>query len=200
MLKKEAEKVFSRVWTVPNVLTILRLLLIPVFVIFYVNGSPKISLAVFIAASLTDLVDGYLARKLNQITDFGKLFDPLADKLMVLTALACQGFAGVLPWAAILIVAAKELIMVCGGLFMLHQDIVVYSNIVGKTAQALFIATLILSFFHEEFAAMGTRWDLILLWITVVLTLIAMITYISGAVRDYFAKKRGDAPTVYRQQ
>ena len=200
MLKKEAEKVFARVWTVPNVLTILRLLLIPVFVIFYANGSPKASLAVFVLASLTDLVDGYLARRLNQITDFGKLFDPLADKLMVLTALACQGFAGVLPWSAILIVAGKELVMVCGGLFMLHQDIVVYSNIVGKTAQALFIVSLILSFFHEEFSALGTRWDLILLWITVALALIAMVTYIVGAVRDYFAKKRGEAPRVYRQQ
>ncbi|MBQ6720871.1 MAG: CDP-alcohol phosphatidyltransferase family protein, partial [Clostridia bacterium] len=165
MLKKEAEKVFAHVWTVPNVLTIFRLLLVPVFVIVFVSGHPKAALAVFVAASLTDLLDGFLARKLNQITDFGKLFDPLADKLMVLTALACQGFSGVLPWAAILVVAAKEIYMVIGGLIMLHHDIVVYSNLLGKSAQVFFIASLILSFFHEELAVWGVRLDLILLWI-----------------------------------
>ena len=200
MLKKEAEKVFARVWTVPNVLTMLRLALVPVFVVLFVSGHPKAALAVFIAASLTDLLDGYLARKLNQITDFGKLFDPLADKLMVLTALVCQGASGVLPWTAIIIVAAKELFMVLGGFFMLRHDIVVYSNLVGKTAQCFFIASLILSFFHEELAAWGHRLDLILLWITVVLAIAAMITYVVGAVRDYHARQRGEAPSAYKQK
>ena len=198
MLKKEAEKVFARVWTVPNVLTIFRLLLVPVFVIVYAAGHSKAALAVFVAASLTDLLDGYLARKLHQITDFGKLFDPLADKLMVLTALACQGFSGVLPWSAILIVAAKELYMVIGGLIMLHHDIVVYSNLLGKSAQVFFIASLILSFFHEELAAWGTRLDLILLWITVTLALTAMTVYTVAAVRDYRAKSRGEKLQNYR--
>ena len=190
MLKKEAEKVFAHVWTVPNVLTILRLLLVPVFLIVYLSGHPKAALAVFVAASLTDLLDGLLARKLHQITDFGKLFDPLADKLMVLTALVCQGASGVLPWSAIIIVAAKELVMVCGGLFMLHNDIVVYSNLLGKSAQVFFIASLILSFFHQELAAWGTRLDLILLWITVALALTAMAVYVHRAARDYLAKKK----------
>lgn len=199
MLKKEAEKVFARVWTVPNVLTIFRLLLVPVFIIVFAAGHPKAALAVFVTASLTDLLDGFLARKLNQITDFGKLFDPLADKLMVLTALACQGFSGVLPWAAILIVAAKEIYMVIGGLIMLHHDIVVYSNLLGKSAQVFFIASLILSFFHEELAAWGVRLDLILLWITVALALSAMTVYTVAAVRDYHAKQRGEAPKAYRQ-
>lgn len=198
VLKKEAEKVFARVWTVPNVLTIFRLLLVPVFIIVFAAGHPKAALAVFVAASLTDLLDGFLARKLNQITDFGKLFDPLADKLMVLTALACQGFSGVLPWAAILIVAAKEIYMVIGGLIMLHHDIVVYSNLLGKSAQVFFIASLILSFFHEELAAWGTRLDLILLWITVALALSAMIVYTVAAVRDYHAKQRGDKLSSYQ--
>ena len=108
-LKEKIRKLFTNVWTIPNVLTMIRLLLIPVFVILYMNGHPKGALAVFAVASLTDLLDGFLARKLNQISNFGKLFDPLADKLMVLTALICQGVGGVIPWAAILIIAGKEL-------------------------------------------------------------------------------------------
>ncbi len=199
MLKKEAEKVFAHVWTVPNVLTIFRLLLVPVFIIVFAAGHPKAALVVFVTASLTDLLDGFLARKLNQITDFGKLFDPLADKLMVLTALACQGFSGVLPWVAILIVAAKEIYMVIGGLLMLHHDIVVYSNLLGKSAQVFFIASLILSFFHEELGAWGIRLDLILLWITVALALSAMTVYTVTAVRDYHAKQRGESLKSYHQ-
>jgi len=182
-LKEKIHRLFSNVWTIPNVLTMIRLALIPVFVILFFNGMKKAALAVFIVASLTDLLDGYLARKLNQITDFGKLFDPLADKLMVLTALICQGIDGVLPWAAIIIVIVKECLMVLGGTFMLNKNVVVYSNLAGKAAMVCFVASLILSFFHEELAGWGVRLDLILLWITVGLSLIAMVIYAVSAFK-----------------
>ena len=207
-LKARIRKLFTNVWTVPNVLTMIRLALIPVFVVFFWKGHPagqapvnywiKAALIVFVAASLTDALDGFLARKLNQITDFGKLFDPLADKLMVLTALVCQGLAGVLPWTAIAIVAAKELFLVIGGLIMLNHNIVVYSNYVGKTAQVCFIISLILSFFHEELTAagwiiLGMPLDVLLLWITVILSLIAMIIYIVSSVRTVKAREKEKA-------
>ena len=113
-MKEKIRKLFSNVWTIPNVLTIIRMLLIPVFVVlFFHEEEIKVaSLCVFCAASLTDMLDGYLARKLNQITDFGKLFDPLADKLMVITAMVCQTFWGPLPLIAVIIVAAKELLII----------------------------------------------------------------------------------------
>ena len=183
VLRDKIKKLFTHVWTIPNVLTMIRLLLVPVFVFIFFRGYPKTALIIFAAASLTDLLDGYLARRLHQITDFGKLFDPLADKLMVLTALVCQGIAGVFPWAAILIVAGKELVMVLGGMFMLSRSVVVYSNLVGKAAQVFFILSLILSFFHAELAAWGVQLDLILLWITVALALTAMVIYAVKAVR-----------------
>ena len=181
-MKEKIRKLFSNVWNVPNVLTMLRLALIPVFVILFVNGWKKAALAVFIAASLTDMLDGMLARKLNQITDFGKLFDPLADKLMVITALVCQTAAGVFPLAAVIVVACKELLMVLGGFFMLNRNVVVYSNIFGKAAQVFFIASLVLSFFQEDFRAGNVvLWDLtpdvLLLWITVGLAVVAMVVY-----------------------
>ena len=186
-MKDKVRKLFSHVWTIPNVLTMIRLLLVPVFVVVYFRTSaePKYAaLAIFAAASLTDMLDGYLARKLNQITDFGKLFDPLADKLMVLSALVCQAVTGVFPWAAVIVVACKELVMVLGGLFMLSRDVVVYSNIAGKAAQVCFILSLILSFFHVPLAEWGTRLDLILLWVTVGLAILAMVVYAAEYLRS----------------
>ena len=167
----------------------IRLILIPVFVVLFLKGHKMASLAVFVAASLTDMLDGYLARKLNQITDFGKLFDPLADKLMVVTALFCQAYVGVFPWAAVVIVAAKELVMVLGGVFMLSKNVVVYSNIYGKAAQVGFIASLILSFFHDRFVEgkvmlFGMTPDILVLWITVALAIVAMVVYAVGAAKQ----------------
>ena len=197
-MKDRIRKLFTNVWTIPNVLTMLRIVLIPVFVIVFFNtpkGQDRIAaLVIFAVASITDMFDGMLARKLNQITDFGKLFDPLADKVMVITALICQAVYGVFPWIAIIIVAAKELIMLLGGLFMLSRDVVVYSNYVGKTAQVFFIASLLLSFFHPsleaaEFRVLGMTLDLLLLWITVALSLAALVVYAAGALRTLKAKK-----------
>ena len=182
-LKEKIRKLFTNVWTIPNVLTMIRLILVPVFVVLFLKGHKMASLAVFVAASLTDMLDGYLARKLNQITDFGKLFDPLADKLMVLSAMVCQGIVGVFPWSAIIIVACKELFMVIGGLFMLKNNVVVCSNYVGKAAQVCFILSLILAFFHDELAQWGVQLDIILLWITVGLALCAMVVYIIESAR-----------------
>ena len=188
-LKEKIRKLFTNVWTIPNVLTMIRLILVPVFVALFLKGHKMASLGVFVAASLTDMLDGYLARKLNQITDFGKLFDPLADKLMVLSAMVCQGIVGVFPWSAIIIVACKELFMVIGGLLMLKNDVVVYSNYVGKAAQVCFILSLVLAFFHDELAAWGVQLDIILLWITVALALCAMVIYIIGSVRTIRKRK-----------
>jgi len=102
--------------------------------------------------------------------------------------MVCQTFWGPLPLIAVIIVAAKELLMVLGGVFMLSKDVVVYSNYIGKTAQVGFIASLILSFFHDRFAEgnimlWGMTPDILLLWITVALAVIAMIVYIIEAAK-----------------
>lgn len=183
-MKENLRKLFTNVWNVPNALTILRMILIPVFVLLHVRGLEYPALAVFLLASFTDFLDGKIARKYHLITDFGKLFDPLADKLMVCTALICQCAANVLPWSAVLIVLAKELLMVIGGSFMLKKNIVVYSNLWGKIAQVLFIVSLTLSFFHNQFDRIGCPVHLILLWITVGMALAALIAYAVGAIRQ----------------
>ena len=188
-MRKLFEKYFTDIWNVPNVLTMLRLALIPVFVALFATGHDKLALLTFLAASFTDFLDGYLARKHNQITAFGKLMDPLADKVMVCTALLCQGIQGVFPWAAIAIVMGKELLMVLGGVFMLRNDVVVYSNMLGKLAQCSFILALTLSFYHAEFVAWGYPLDRIILWISVGMTICALIDYAVGAFKTLRAKR-----------
>lgn len=197
-MKERFRKLFTNVWNIPNALTMLRLVLIPVFVVVFFNtprDQDKIAaLVIFAVASITDMFDGMLARKLNQITDFGKLFDPLADKLMVVTSMVCQAIIGVFPWAAIAVVAAKELIMFFGGMFMLSKGVVVYSNYWGKTAQVFFIVSLLLSFFHPSLVKgnvclFGITIDILLLWVTVALALAALIVYATGAIKTLKAQK-----------
>ena len=189
-MKKLFQKYFTDIWNVPNVLTMLRLALIPVFVALFATGHDKLALLVFLIASFTDFLDGYLARRNNQITAFGKLMDPLADKVMVVTALICQGIVGVFPWSAIVIVLLKELIMILGGVVMLKNDVVVYSNLLGKTAQCSFIAALVLSFYHAEFLAWGFYLDRIVLWLSVILTLCALIDYGVAAIKTLRSKNK----------
>lgn len=101
-------------WTLPNVLTGLRLVAVPFLaaVLVVAGDSPDgraVALGLFVAASLTDLADGWLARRWNQCTEFGALVDPIADKALVVTALVCLSDQGPIPWWATAVVLAREL-------------------------------------------------------------------------------------------
>jgi CDP-diacylglycerol--glycerol-3-phosphate 3-phosphatidyltransferase len=178
--------------TIPNGLTLIRLLLAPVYIILFVRGLKIPALAVFLAACFTDLLDGYLARKLDQITNFGKLVDPFADKVTVLTAMFSMALGNahipaVIPWLAVAILLLKECVMVVGGLIMLKHGIVVYSSMIGKVAHSVFIGALATTFFHDELSDVFPTWpmslDLMFVWLAVALTLYAMIFYILHSVQ-----------------
>ncbi len=177
------QKYLTNIWNVPNILTMLRLALIPVFVLLHASGLEKGALAVFCAASFTDWLDGFIARRYDLITDFGKLMDPLADKLMVCTALIMQGLNGTFPVIAIIIVVVKELVMIYGSSYMLTHDVVVYANLWGKLAQCSFILALILSFWHRDFTAMGFPIDQVCLWLAVGIAVVALVDYVRAALQ-----------------
>ena len=193
-----AKEYIKKNLNVPNVLTLIRLLLVPVYIALFVRGQKNAALAVFLAASFTDLLDGRIARKYNLITDFGKLMDPLADKVMVLTAMFSmtignKAIAPVIPMTAVILLLAKELIMVIGGALLLKHGLVVYSIMIGKVAHCVFIAGLIATYFHDWFAVRCAAWpmtpDLMLIWLAVGLTLCAMVVYVVKFVSA--AKKQG---------
>ncbi len=182
----------------PNVLTMIRLFLVPVYIVMFSLGEKYAALAVFLIASATDLLDGQIARRYNLITDFGKLMDPLADKVMVLTAMISMAIGNpriprVIPWTAVIVLFIKELVMVIGSSKLLKNGVVVYASMIGKIAQCCFIASLVSVYFHDWFATQFASWpmtpDLMLMWVAVVLTLCALVFYVRQGVR--VAREKG---------
>ena len=122
-----------------NKLTLLRVLMIPVFLVLLYQDSPVLrwwALGVFVLASLTDFVDGYIARNYNQITDFGKFMDPLADKLLVLSALVWFTEIGLLPGWGLLLVIAREISVTGLRLVAVEQGRVIAAGWSGKVKTA----------------------------------------------------------------
>ncbi len=185
----------ENIWNVPNLLTILRMALIPVYWALMLLDRRMAALIVFGVASLTDLMDGYIARKYQLITDFGKLMDPLADKLMVLSVMLLLAIRGIAPWPALAIILAKEITMVVGGVILYRMNVVVYSIWIGKLAQAVVVSALIACHFSDWFDAVGVPVHLILLWTGVALTLCALAIYTRRALRMYHDAKAGGQPT-----
>lgn len=178
----------------PNLLTILRMCMIPIFVALYYSGMQPMALIVYLLAGATDILDGYLARKWNQITSFGKLMDPLADKLMTLTMIYCLTDTGYLPVWVLIVLLLKELMMVAGSLALLKglkgQKIVVMANWAGKAATAMLIAAVALVFPWHSWDIVRTVGQVIM-YIAVGFSLFAMGNYAYVYVKKLTEKKVG---------
>ncbi len=176
MTERRKEK--ENIWNVPNVLTLIRMGLIPVYWILMLNDHFYAAFAVFAAASLTDIAAGFIARKYQLITNFGKLMDPLADKLMSISVMLSMAIKGIVPWAVLAILLLKEGLMVAGGALLYRRGVVVYAIWIGKLAQFTVVCALLSCFFHEQLAeALGFPLHLLLLWLGVALTLTALVIY-----------------------
>lgn len=165
---------------VPNMLTILRVLLIPFFVFFMlcnVTGFDNyIALAIFVVASLTDTLDGYLARKNHQVTNFGKFMDPLADKLLVCSALICLLNNGLIGPVVVIVIMGREFIISGFRLVAVDNGIVIAANWWGKLktiSQMIMIILLILNL-DGFFNVLETAF----VYIAVALTVISLVDYI----------------------
>ncbi len=136
----------------PNIITIFRFILIPIFVKVFFSSSEKsllYSILIFILAGITDVLDGYIARKYNAITKLGQAMDPLADKLMQLTVLLCFTIEEFIPLWVIIIYGVKEVSMILGGIFLYTRKdkFVLPANSYGKLATVIFyIAILAIAF------------------------------------------------------
>ena len=166
----------------PNKLTILRVIMIPFFVFFLLSGvggsaSKWIALVIFAAASITDTLDGYIARRDNLITDFGKFMDPLADKLLVCSAMICLIPSGKLPTAVVIVIIAREFIISGFRLIASDNGVVIAASYWGKfktTFQMLMVIVLILNVQMPFFQILGK----ILTYAALILTVVSLIDYI----------------------
>lgn len=176
----------TKTFNIPNILTMFRLVLVPVVVLLLVNRKPLLGFIFFLVACLTDVLDGYIARHYHLITKLGTWLDPLADKLMSVAVIVTFTAVGILPVFVIVIVAAKELAMLIGGFILLRRDIVIPSNKYGKIATLLLNISIVFSFFHMYVAP----YHLYIIYVALVLVIIAFIQYAVIAVRKYAESKK----------
>lgn len=164
----------------PNKLTILRVIMIPFFVLFMLtdlggSASKWIALALFVIASMTDWLDGYLARKYNLVTNFGKFMDPLADKLLVSSAMICLVEMGRIPAWIVVVIISREFIISGFRLVASDNGRVIAASYWGKfktVSQMLMIILMIVDIAALSFLTQ------IMMWIALILTVVSLVDYL----------------------
>jgi CDP-diacylglycerol--glycerol-3-phosphate 3-phosphatidyltransferase len=177
---------------VPNVLTVIRILLVPVLVVALLektSGGDLLAAIVFAVASMTDAVDGYLARSRNWVTTFGKLMDPIADKLLIIAALvALVSLNRLEAWVAMVIIAREFAVTVLRVAAGAQQGVVIPASSLGKLKTAIQVAmVLVLIAVHGD-----PLWKSLLIYATVIVTLLSGADYFFG-LRRQLATRTADA-------
>lgn len=173
---------------VPNILTIIRFLLIPVIIILGMQDYYLATLIVLTISGITDILDGYIARKFNFVSDFGKLMDPLADKLTQISILTILVIQSIIPLWILIIVVLKEVLMISGASFLYGKDFVMSSKWFGKLATVLFYIAIVCSLFikhwnapligHPEYSTpMLPQFDIYIYYLAVLSTIFSFVMY-----------------------
>ncbi len=175
---------------IPNILSVIRILLVFVFVyVLFGLDSPLWAIIVFLIAGLTDVVDGFLARRFNWITDLGKILDPFADKLMQCTVLVCLCIKNVVPFWFVLPFFIKELAtLIIGTIVIKRRNVVVVSKWYGKAAVCLFYLTVVIAIILSIFeVALTPLTEAILFGPAAIFALMAF-----GAYIQHYSKLKKD--------
>ena len=177
---------------VPNILTIIRFLLMPFIEINIFLGQFILAFVFFTISALTDIADGFIARKFNFVSNFGKLMDPLADKLTQIITLASLTITNIIPLWILVIVLLKEFIMIVGASFLYGKDVVVYSRWYGKLATVLFYIPIVASLLIKQFnlADIWSTITLALYTLASITTIFALIMYIRDVYNKEFIDKQ----------
>lgn len=165
----------------PNKLTMGRIFAIPVFIIVFLMGFRYVAAIIFILAALTDMLDGHIARKYNLVTNFGKLMDPLADKLLVMSALICLAQVGDVAGWMVIIILGREFIITGMRQVAAAQGIVIAAGTTGKIktiTQMIAIPLLILDNWPFALLSFNLPMDIIFLWLALIMTVVSGVEYI----------------------
>ncbi len=168
---------------IPNILTVLRFFLIPFIILSLVNDEYIAAIIILTLSGLTDVLDGAIARKFNIITNFGKLIDPLADKITQISILGTLVLKNIIPLWILVIVLVKEAAMVAGASFLYGKELVVSSKWYGKAATVLFYLAIVLSMIFKNLN-IETNIDLIIYCIAVLMTVTSFVMYF----REFYMK------------
>ena len=173
---------------IPNILSIIRILLVFVFIfVLFALNSPLWAIIIFLVAGATDIVDGFLARRFNWITNLGKILDPLADKLMQCTVLVSFCIYGIIPiWFVIPFFLKEGATLVMGWIVIRRRSVVVVSKWYGKAAVCLFYLTVVISVLLRDILAGNLLAQVLLFAPAVIFALSAFFGY----VKHYSALKK----------
>jgi CDP-diacylglycerol--glycerol-3-phosphate 3-phosphatidyltransferase len=167
----------------PNALTVLRLALIPIFVVLMVRAGHNPSWPAGVAfgiAGITDQVDGFLARRWHVESRFGRLADPLADRLMIDAAVILLAYYDRLPWVGVAVILGRDVVLLAGSVLLAARGVDVEVNTVGKAATWLLYAAIFFRIVIEP----ATKWPLYLFWAGLALAVVAAVFYIRTARRE----------------
>ena len=165
----------------PNKLTLLRVIMIPFFLFFLMTdffaGSKYVALVIFVIASLTDMLDGKIARKYNLVTNFGKFMDPLADKLLVCSAMIAFIELGIMPSIIVIIIIAREFIISGFRLIAAEKNVVIAAGMAGKvkTTVQMIMCVLLIARFPFDFMRYV---ELFFIYASLLLTIYSLIVYL----------------------
>lgn len=215
-MAKKTAYLFENVWTIPNIISFIRILLIPVFGVLFYNGELLWALLILAFSGFTDFIDGKLARKLNQVSELGKMLDPIADKLTQATIAIVYFFTfrnaenetlNLFAWVFLLFIL-KELVMLVGGAIMIAVGIRPgAAEIYGKAATLVFyVVMVVLMAFGPEIGAFRAEEGailqlftlpdavmMVLVVISLIMTIIAFLSYMPGVysqVKERFGKNK----------
>lgn len=163
----------------PNKLTIGRIIAVPFFIVALMNGYYYVAAGLFILASFTDFLDGYIARKNNLVTNFGKIMDPLADKILVISALVCLVDLGQVAGWMVIVILAREFTVTGLRTVAAAQGIVIAAGMTGKIKTVLqMIAVPLLILQNWPFSIIGVPVATIMLWASVIMTIVSGVEYV----------------------
>ncbi|PZE19379.1 CDP-alcohol phosphatidyltransferase family protein [Paenibacillus xerothermodurans] len=159
-------------WNLPNLLTVCRFLLIPVYLLVFSAGHVKAAFLVLLLAGITDVLDGYIARTRNLVTQFGSMLDPLADKTMMIAVILSLVFSEMISWQAAIAMFLRDAGMIIGSaIFHFRGKQTVPANVMGKLTTVLYYFAILLIIFEFPYAH-------VCLWIVIAISFLTSIIYI----------------------
>ena len=178
--------------SIPNILTIIRFLLIPLILFYIFTGNYILAFVFFTISGITDILDGFIARRFNFVSNFGKLMDPLADKLTQVGTLLSLSIVQIIPVWILVIVLFKELIMIVGASFLYGKDVIVYSKWYGKLSTVLFFVAIVISLLLKQFEVTGILQyiDITLYCLALISTVFSLVMYIRDLYNKGFIDKQ----------
>ena len=185
---------------IPNALTILRFFLIPLIIVLIIQDKYVAAIAVLTFSGITDILDGFIARKFNFITNFGKLIDPLADKCTQISILVTLALKHIIPFWILIIVFIKEFFMIAGASFLYGKELVVSSRWYGKLATVLFYISIVSSFviaiwnatvtIHPEYSLpLLPNFDTYIYYLALAATIFSLFMYFETFYKQGYLKK-----------